>query len=246
MFQHATGVPTPAAVRWAAVLGVGGRRAVGLDSAAAGWGWCADPPTITLVVDVDRKLTVSAPVKLRRLTLADGDLATLHGLPVTSRARTLADCLRFLAEPRAQEVLDRSQQRRGPALGEVMSRLPRGGAGVAQAKRLLRAADGSVFEAERLCVNLLRRGRIDGWQVNRSLVLDGRTVVVDVAFVRHKLALEIDGWAHHQDRDRFQADRTRQNLLIAHGWRVLRFTYADLTLRPDAVLRQVTDALRVI
>jgi very-short-patch-repair endonuclease len=71
----------------------------------------------------------------------------------------------------------------------------------------------------------------------------GRRIVLDVVFVAARLALEIDGWAHHHDVDRFQADRRRQNLLVGSGWRVLTFTYADLTTGPDDVLRQVQEAL---
>ena len=41
----------------------------------------------------------------------------------------------------------------------------------------------------------------------------------------------------------FQADRTRQNRLVAAGYTVLRFTWADLTLRPDDVGTQVAATL---
>jgi hypothetical protein len=49
------------------------------------------------------------------------------------------------------------------------------------------------------------------------------------------------GWAYHHDVDRFRRDRQRQNSLVALGWTVLRFTWADLTQRPAYVLATVRD-----
>ena len=242
VFQHASIGRTYASMRWAAVLAVGEPCALGLDSAATEWGWCHDPGPVTVVVGPGRTPRV-AGVHVKRLTLADRDVVRLHGLPVTSRARTVADCLRFLPARRAQAVFDRSQQRGGPEVDDVALLLPRGGAGVRQARQLLRAADGSAFEAERLAGKLLRGNGISGWHANYAVVLAGRRIVIDIAFPGVRLAIEVDGWAFHHEVDRFQRDRERQNLLIAHGWRVLRFTYAHLTTQPDLVVRRVREAL---
>ncbi len=66
---------------------------------------------------------------------------------------------------------------------------------------------------------------------------------LDLAFPDVLLAIEIDGWAWHSDPERFQRDRRRQNLLVATGWTVLRFTWADLVERPDQVLATVVQTL---
>jgi very-short-patch-repair endonuclease len=63
--------------------------------------------------------------------------------------------------------------------------------------------------------------------------------VADVAFERERLVVEIDGWAFHSGPDRFQRDRERQNRLVAEGWWVLRFTWRDLTERPDGVVASI-------
>jgi very-short-patch-repair endonuclease len=42
----------------------------------------------------------------------------------------------------------------------------------------------------------------------------------------------------------FQADRTTTNVLQLVGYTVLRFTWADLTRRPEMVARQIRTALR--
>ena len=68
----------------------------------------------------------------------------------------------------------------------------------------------------------------------------GELVAVgDGAFPAHGLAIEVDGMAHHVDVDRFRRDRSRQNALVGLGWTVLRFTWADLTQRPDYVIAMI-------
>jgi very-short-patch-repair endonuclease len=48
--------------------------------------------------------------------------------------------------------------------------------------------------------------------------------------------IEFDGGNH---RDRLVSDDRRQNSLVSAGYRILRFTTADLYGRPDAVVAQV-------
>lgn len=68
-------------------------------------------------------------------------------------------------------------------------------------------------------------------------------VHLDVAFVRERIALEVDGWAWHWDVGRFRADRRRQNELVVRGWTVLRFTWHDLHDHQDRVLAEIKAAL---
>jgi very-short-patch-repair endonuclease len=66
---------------------------------------------------------------------------------------------------------------------------------------------------------------------------------IDLAFVDLRIAIEVDGFAYHSDRSRFQRDRSRQNLLVGLGWTVLRFTWEDVTRRPDEVIQMIRAAL---
>ena len=61
-------------------------------------------------------------------------------------------------------------------------------------------------------------------------------------FAAERLVVEIDGLAFH-GATRFQNDRSRQNRIVNAGYTVLRFTWADLTERPDEVVRQIRVAL---
>jgi very-short-patch-repair endonuclease len=47
--------------------------------------------------------------------------------------------------------------------------------------------------------------------------------------------VEIDGFGCHRDVKAFQHDRTRRNRLVAAGWTVLNYTWADLLERPHQV-----------
>ena len=66
---------------------------------------------------------------------------------------------------------------------------------------------------------------------------------MDVLFEQERVVIEVDGYGTHSSREAFQRDRTRQNELVAAGYRVLRFTWDDLDRRPAAVIRQVRTAL---
>ena len=58
----------------------------------------------------------------------------------------------------------------------------------------------------------------------------------DLYYPSVRLVIEFDGGNH---RDRMISDNRRQNQLISSGYRVLRFTGADLRDRPEAVIAQV-------
>jgi hypothetical protein len=62
----------------------------------------------------------------------------------------------------------------------------------------------------------------------------------DLYYPAAKLVLEYDGGNH---RERLVEDDRRQNLLINAGFRLLRFTAADIHNRPDVVQAQVRGAL---
>jgi very-short-patch-repair endonuclease len=49
---------------------------------------------------------------------------------------------------------------------------------------------------------------------------------------------------HETSEDLFESDRWRQNVLVADGWRVLRFTWAMLRDHPEVFVAAVIEALR--
>ena len=68
---------------------------------------------------------------------------------------------------------------------------------------------------------------------------------VDVPDVDAGLVVEFDSWEFHSDREAFERDRHKQNLLSALGLRVVRITWTMLTTDPAGVVRAIRDALAV-
>lgn len=108
------------------------------------------------------------------------------------------------------------------------------------ARRLLQSAsDGARSEAERLFVKLMREAGIAGWEANVRI----GAYRVDFAFRKVRVAIEVDGWAFHNEQPDFQDDRVRQNAIALLGWQVLRFTWLDLTEYPQRVVAVVRRAI---
>lgn len=88
---------------------------------------------------------------------------------------------------------------------------------------------------------LLTSAQITGWIANFPV----GPFVVDFAFPDSKLVIEIDGFAFHSGVDDFVKDRNRQNYLVLHRWKVLRFTWWDLIERPERVIAEIRRAISV-
>jgi very-short-patch-repair endonuclease len=178
-------------------------------------------------------------VRVRRRDLPDADKALTTGIWCT--AAPLAALEAAVGVPDGSAFLDRALQKhvRFEDLHQAYCRNigARGGARVAAL--LIGAADRADSAAERLLVSLLRESGLTGW--GRGLPFDRWRI--DLAFPEAKLAIEVDGWAWHTDVDRFGADRRKGNALVRAGWRLLRFTWHDLTNRPAYVIAEIRAAL---
>ncbi|MGH2750629.1 MAG: DUF559 domain-containing protein [Actinomycetota bacterium] len=71
----------------------------------------------------------------------------------------------------------------------------------------------------------------------------GLTLHLDFAYPDEKLAIEIDSVRWHAGVRSIKWDNERQNLLVALGWRVLRFEWNDVVHRPHVVAAQIRSAL---
>ena len=94
--------------------------------------------------------------------------------------------------------------------------------------RLRRAHDLADPRAESCIETILRLGL-----VGRGIAFDLQVWVVPfhrVDFLLgQRLVVEVDGKRHHDDPDAFERDRERDALLAAWGYRVLRFSYRQVT-----------------
>ena len=122
----------------------------------------------------------------------------------------------------------------------IAGRALTGTAGNARRLRVLSALAANPWShAERVLHELLGAAGIHGWVANHGLRLEGRWVIPDILFEEQRLVLEVDGYAHHSSVEDWQHDLDRQNVLVSADYRVLRFTWDDLTNQPTRVVRRI-------
>jgi very-short-patch-repair endonuclease len=163
------------------------------------------------------------------------DATRNQGIPVTSPARTLLDLAATTNQRDLARVTEEAQVQRRVSthsLNEQFSRYPthRGTAALRHAIRADPALTRS--EAERIFLELIRAARLPAPEGNVEL----RGWEVDFIWPDRKLVVEIDGYAFHSSRSSFERDRRRDRELQAAGYRVLRFTWRELTEEREAVV----------
>lgn len=247
---------TGVAAEWAAhvrsaLLALGGDVTAWGTTAAAlyGWGLLVEPgPVVDVAVRHGRSGTAAPGVRVtqRRAAGLAGvpSVAGCERLRVTSPVQTVLDGARTLPLLEAVVLCDsalRSGLVRMPELEAAAVRL-RGLEGADRVREVLALSDelaGSVLERV-LRVRLVQAGLCGTTQVPLH-DRHGRPVLrADFCFAVQRLVIEVDGAAWHRDAAR---DRARDNALAAAGWRVLRFTWAEVVHGPDAALALVRAAL---
>jgi very-short-patch-repair endonuclease len=200
-------------------------------------------PRIASYLIVGRRSRPLAGTKIVVEHLDRRDVQVVDGVPVTTPERTVIDCALLLPESAALDLVEHALQRGLATVAGLADRIRRriGRPGTPRLVRLVgKVAIGTHSAAERRLVALIRADRLDGWTANDPIYDDyGLVGRGDVVFRAERLVIEADGFAFHVTPEQFQNDRRRQNRLIASGWRVLRFTWRDLTERPDHVMRTI-------
>jgi len=79
--------------------------------------------------------------------------------------------------------------------------------------------------------------------------LDGVDDRVDCAYPELRVVIEADSRRWHTRLEDFEEDRRRDQLAAAAGWKVLRFTWRQITEEPEhvvATVRAILDAQRAL
>jgi very-short-patch-repair endonuclease len=183
----------------------------------------------------------------RRLMRADA--TTVASIPVTTVARTLVDLADVLDRDRLAQAMGEAERVHRIDVRELHAAAARvahrTGAGHARLREVLadHAARGVTLtrsELERALAALVRAHGLPAPELNARV----GGFEVDALWRAERLAVECDGWEFHRDRRSFQRDRDKANALQLHGWRVLRFTHADVAEQPERVARAIAAALR--
>lgn len=180
--------------------------------------------------------------------LSADDVTLVDGIPTTTVARTLLDLLlrtdRLTAIWACESAL-RAGLLSPNELGLILERGSRR-RGIKRARRRYQLIDACsespletgvrlVFEdfqlpAPRLQIPILRP---DGSVIYR----------IDLGYEQHKVGVECDGRAVHEQPAALFADRERQNMVLTAGWRLLRFTWSDYRNRPRYIAATTADLI---
>ncbi|MFL5818945.1 MAG: type IV toxin-antitoxin system AbiEi family antitoxin domain-containing protein [Conexibacter sp.] len=236
--------------RWlAAVLAVGDGAALSHRDAAALHGLSPLGDHARWEVTTTGRASSTRAIRVFRTTALDvDDVTSIDGIAVTSVARTLADLAGTVPRARLRKALNEAERQRSFDLRAIEGALERtrtrnggGHAALRRALEELRAigADVTRLELEDRFLALLDAERLPRPQTNYGI----EGMEVDACWPRQRLVVELDGWGAHATRRAFQEDRERGNALELAGWRVLRFTWADVTRWPMDTVATVRGAL---
>jgi very-short-patch-repair endonuclease len=231
----------------AAVLASGPGAVLSHRSAASLWG---------LSLSSRQGIEVTRPGKLRgrhgvvvhRAALPSDETTEVDGIPVTTVPRTILDLAAVATKRQVERAFNEAEVRQLTdrlSIPDLLDRYPgRRGTAVLRAvlgdEGTLAGVTRNDFE-ERFALLIDAHG-LPRPRFNADLAAGGRFFVVDCLWDEAKLVVELDGRAAHGTRRAFEADRERDRLLLADGWRVVRITWRQL----DAEAALVADLRRLL
>jgi very-short-patch-repair endonuclease len=195
-------------------------------SAAALWG--IRPSHGRIEVTTPRTRAKRPGLLLHRAVLAEDEITTHDGIPVTTPARTLLDLAGVLQRHQLQRAINEAEILRLEGPHELADRHPtkRG----TRALRTLAPPTHTRRDLEARFTTFLNDRRFPTPQTN--ILIEGKEV--DAAWPDRKIIVELDSWEYHRTRQAFEEDRRRDRRLAAAGWTVIRITWRDLD-DPDAL-----------
>jgi very-short-patch-repair endonuclease len=238
----------------AAVWAAGGLVAASHRSAAALWKLGVDwPDCPEICVRPNRRLTLNNVIVHRSDALVPELISVVHHIAATNPLLTLAQLGANSGPGVVARGLERGLIQRLFTMDGVhmmlanVGRSGRDGAGVLRrvvAQRALgnRRPDGDL---EPLLAELFDRYGLPRPAFQHKIRENSTTIArPDFAYPALLIAIEVDGWEVHGTPEATTLDFERQNALERRGWMVMRFTWYDVTCRPDYVAYEIAQALR--
>jgi len=243
-----TAQTSPRTVTRAALLRAGPDARLTGNSALFEYGLDLGLGLVTISVPESTSRRISGAVLLRDRDRVE-EHCSVNGMLAMPRSRSIIDALRLAPDNVGESILDEVLRRgwiSSTELAHWCERL-RAHRGLPTLRaRLADAQSGTLAESERHLMRLMKRAGLKGWMFNAEIrsASDELLGIGDCVNFTLRIVVEVDGWAWHTDRKRFQRDRDRQNALVQAGWTVLRFTWRDLVDRPDHVIDSIRQAVR--
>jgi very-short-patch-repair endonuclease len=190
---------------------------------------------------------VSAPtmrrikgVKTRRRRLERRHKTVWRGIPVTTLPRTVIDLSSLLSLDDLSRAFHEASVRYRITPDQVEAAIPGRQPGADNLRRVLRGdAHVTLSKLERAFLRLLRAARLPLPVTNRPA--GGR--YVDCRWSKHGLTVELDSYRFHNTRLAWERDRRREREAYARGDQFRRFSYDDVTKRPEEVVAELRPLL---
>ena len=225
-----------AAVMW------GGDDAVASHATAAKlWRFPLSPSAVEITVRA-RRTAPSPHIKVHRGLVAAK--VVIEGIPATNAARTLLDIANRLEPSLLEAFVDDAISRRVTTPANLEWELSMSGGRRRSGSKALRASiahlkDGHCESAlENKVLRLLIGAGLPAPKGQYEIRSGDFSARVDFAYPQAKLAIEVDGFQYHSDRQAFERDRRRDAKLKSLDWQVLRIT--------DRFLREPHDFLAAV
>jgi hypothetical protein len=190
------------------------------------------PSTPELTVELPRHPRVQGAVFHRVPHLDPRDIEPRDCVQVTTAARTVCDIAGGLDPALLARVIDEGSIARlwtMDQLAETAARAgDRGRRGSRMLRQLLDVRRGELAADSMLELRIIRMlAPFAPFVTHYQLVLDGEVVILDIAWPALRVGAEVDGWSvRSRSFGKFHHGRHRDNLLLAHGWRVAHLTAA--------------------
>jgi hypothetical protein len=199
---------------------------------------------IDIIMPVRSSIRSRRTLTVRRSTLKPEEVTTVRALPATTVHRTLRDLALFHPRVEALVGLDGALFKKLTTKSRLLDDpvTARRRRGSKRLRRLIDLAEPAESPMETRLRWLLVHAGLPTPEVQTDLHdAQGRFVGrADLFYRGARLVIEFDGGNH---RERLVSDDRRQNLLMNAGFRVLRFTTADVHQRSAIVESQVRSAL---
>jgi very-short-patch-repair endonuclease len=169
------------------------------------------------------------------------DITTVSGIPTTTVARTLLDLAGMVPNDHLTKAIKEAERQRTFDLKAIEAALARTRGRRGQGHRALTTAIEEyaalgLSATDSLLEDAFHRLVRDNDLPSPAINVSVEGFKIDAVWRTQRVAVELDGWAHHRTRHSFEADRERDATLTENGWRVVRFTHNQVTRRPDAVI----------
>ena len=175
-------------------------------------------------------------------TLRPCDVEKVDGIPCTTVARTLLDLADVVSARQLERACEQADRLRVFDLRAVNEQLARAngrrGAAVLRAvlAEQLRTPTMTRNKLEEFFFGLCRAAGVSQPRVNQWIAVEPIGYEADFLWPEQGLIIEVDGRDEHTTWRAFEHDRLRDQRLTLAGYRVVRFTWRQVTEQPEATI----------